>query len=299
MMFLAVLAAAATAIFRVRRASLDGATLAKGMLIAIVTGWLFGRVGLWLDGTARDAGLRILSPTYAAPGSLTYFLLGVCAGLLIFAAIIGRTAWNYFDALAPSTFVALAFAKIGCLFGGCCAGSLCPSALGITYPYGTPAYEHQYRAGKLAVPDNLLRPGEHKDDSPFWGELQVISLQPEFLARRVESAGLPGDSAPRILEGASSHRSLPVWPVPIAVSVTSLALWMAAERVYRASQRPGTTVAFVFAGYGLLRLTFDWFIAQRGSTHFGMTVAQWVGVCALALGAAVYARRAKPAPPEH
>lgn len=299
MMFLAVLAAALTAIVRIRKGHLDGALLAKGMLIAVVAGWVCGRAGLWLDGAARDAGLRILSPTYAAPGSLTYFLLGVCGGLLIFGAIAGKDALHYFDALAPSTFIAVAFAKVGCLLGGCCAGSICPPALGITYPYGTPTYEHQYRTRALSVPGDLLRPGEHKDDSPFWGEFQIMALQPEFLAKRIETAGIPGGSAAAIIESARTERSLPVWPVPLAVSLASFALWIAAEHVSRKSQRPGTTAAFVFAGYGVLRLTFDWFIAQRGATYLGMTVAQWVGLCAIVLGAAIFARGARRAQPSH
>lgn len=299
MVFLAVLSGALTAILRIRRFPLDGSLLAKGMIVAVVVGWLFSRAGLWLDGTARDAGVRVLSPLYNAPGSLTYFLMGVCAGLTGFAAFTGRTAINYMDALAPSTFVALVFAKIGCLLGGCCAGGVCPPALGISYPYGTPAYEHQYRTGAITVPAELIKPGDPNGGTALWGDIQIMTLQPGFLADRVADAGLPRDSANAIAEAARQQHSLPVWPVPVVVSVASFALWIAAEIVFRKSKRPGATVAFVFASYGLLRLAFDWFIAQRGPLYIGMTVAQWVGLCALLLGAAIYARIAMRSRPAH
>lgn len=290
MMFLAAIAGAVSALWRVRRLPIDGPLLTKGMIVALIVGWICGRVGLWLDGTARDAGFRILSPWYQVAGSLTYFLLGVCLGLLAFGAVLGKMAFDYLDALAPSTFIALAFAKIGCLLAGCCAGQPCPGSFGISYPYGSPPYEHQYRNGRLTVPAELVRPVGHEKSSPFWGQMQLIELRPESVAKGLAESGLSRERAAAIIAAAREQHSLPVWPVPVMVSVASLVLWIAAEVVFRTSKRPGVTVAFVFASYGALRLTLDWLIAQRGTLHLGLTLAQWVGLCALMLSAVIFVR---------
>ena len=295
MMFLGVFAGVIAVLLRIRGKPVDGPLLAKAMIAAVVSGWLFGRAGLWLDGTARDAGIRVLSPAYQAPGSLTYFLIGVCAGLLVFAAAVGKAAVACLDAMAPSTFTAMLFAKIGCLLGGCCAGGTCLAPLGIAYPYGSPVYEYQYRTGALAVPPELVRPAAEANGPRLWGHAQTLALEPERFADLLAGAGLSRESAPAMIELARTQRSLPVWPVPIAASAASLALWTAAEFVYRKSKRPGTTLAFVFAAYGALRLTLDWFIALRGARFLDMSVAQWVGTCAIVLAAVIWVRRPQPA----
>jgi len=291
MMFLAVMAALAFIAPRIRYRSLDPALLAKATTIMLIGGWLAGRAAAWLIGSGR--GVEVFSPANRAPGSLTFFLLGASVALVVFLFATGANVFTYVDALAPSAFLGLAVAKIGCLLAGCCAGDVCASVPGITYPYGSLPYEHQYRAELLPVPAGLVR-SEKDSAKPLWPHAQLLTIHPEIIEQLLVEDGLPAARGPEIVARAQVERSLPVLPLPLLVSAAALAGWLLAEVIYRKSQRTGETFAFVLAGYGVIRLTLDWLLPERGVLLLGLSAAQWLGVVALLLSAAIFFHLRRP-----
>jgi phosphatidylglycerol:prolipoprotein diacylglycerol transferase len=53
------------------------------------------------------------------------------------------------DAFAVAIPIGHVFGRIGCLLGGCCFGTLTDSALGVTYPPGSPAFLAHAHAGLI------------------------------------------------------------------------------------------------------------------------------------------------------
>ncbi len=110
---------------------------------------LGSRMGAW---TAHD-WQQVLSGNGLPelPGKTV--LGGVLLAVLVFAAL--RRWWGISfhaaDALVIGLPLAGITARIGCLYAGCCFGVPTGAAHGICYGPGTPAFEHQVRAGLLAA----------------------------------------------------------------------------------------------------------------------------------------------------
>ena len=49
---------------------------------------------------------------------------GVILGMVAYAAVTGQSMWRYGGALVPGLCIGGVIARIGCLFGGCCGGTL-------------------------------------------------------------------------------------------------------------------------------------------------------------------------------
>jgi prolipoprotein diacylglyceryltransferase len=286
---LAVLISLAAVISRIRGRDVQPHVLARAIVITVLAGWVTGRAFPLFSGSSRALGWKTFSPLEAAPSSFTHFAIGASVALLAFSLVRRGDALVYLDALAPSALIGLGVAKFGCLLAGCCAGTVCPPTLGLSYPYGSDAYENQFRSGKLELPDELVRPpGKPDAGSSLWGHVQVLAARPEALARELERAGLNAGDARRIIALAETHRSIPVWPLPVFFGAATLALGVGAEWIYRTWPSPGLTLAYVLAAHGLLRLVFDSLLAYRGYAYAGMTLPQWVGAISLLLGAVVY-----------
>lgn len=287
MMFLAIVTAIATATVRSRKHTLVTSMLAPALTVGLLCGWLFSRVSLVADPAARNVGWRVFSPLQGGGGSLTFFGVGAAIGVLAYLLLRRQPILDFADAVAPSILFAVGIAKIGCLLGGCCEGSVCPAALGITYPYGSIVHEKHLAKDLVAVPADLLRTeADRKDKYRTMGHIQV--LQYESVFAKQEAGDEKGIITPELASRANQYRSLPVWPVPILTSVAAIACGIAAEFIYRKRATQGATFAFVLCAYGAIRLTLDWLLADRAYVFAGLPAAQWAGAFVLLVGLAIY-----------
>jgi phosphatidylglycerol:prolipoprotein diacylglycerol transferase len=80
---------------------------------------------------------------------------GLLGGLAVGMAVsrrFGLTPLTVADLAAPGMLLAAAFGRLGCLFAGCCYGTVCDG--GLSYPAGSHAWKHQLAAG-LIGPQSL------------------------------------------------------------------------------------------------------------------------------------------------
>lgn len=73
-------------------------------------------------------------------------LLGAGTGLLL-TRLLRWPSLRLADALVPAIGVAIAVAKVGCFFNGCCYGLPTDLPWGVTYPYGSLPYLDQFSRG--------------------------------------------------------------------------------------------------------------------------------------------------------
>lgn len=76
------------------------------------------------------------------------FLGGFIGFMILFPILLGKQVSRIavMNEFVPSILIGHAIGRLGCLFGGCCYGK--PSAFGIVYKVGTPAYM-EYGAEKI------------------------------------------------------------------------------------------------------------------------------------------------------
>ncbi|MCC6793556.1 MAG: prolipoprotein diacylglyceryl transferase [Candidatus Hydrogenedentes bacterium] len=287
MMFLAVLVAIGATLVRARARAFDTSELAPALIVGLIGGWVVSRASLLIDPAARNAGWRVFSPLQGGGGSLTYFGIGAAVGVVAFLLVRRQPILVFADAFAPSILLAVGIAKIGCLLSGCCEGSVCTSAFGIAYPYGSIVHEKHFANGIIQVPSDLLRSeAETKSTEHTLGHIQALRYEAAF-ANQDENFRTRAIT-PELVDRAANFRSSPVWPVPIWTSLAAIVCGIAAEFVYRKRIRQGVTFAFALCAYGAIRLSLDWFLAERNYVVVGLSAAQWLGVIALIAGIAIY-----------
>ena len=259
---LAIALGLASLAWRLRASRTSQARLLNAVLFSLLAGWAGSRIAFALlaGDTSVPAWSRLL-PTQSSGMSFTAF--GLFAAPVFVAILWPHRArlLGHLDAVAPSTMAGLAVAKAGCLLAGCCAGAICSSSYGVTYPYGSRPYVQQAASGQIAPPATLRFPSAD-GTLRLMGHVDFLHAvkenPPSELIALAQDQGLTFSELVAI---ADSERSLPVWPVPMAFTVTAAALWIAAEIVYRGSRRTGWTTATVLIGYALIRLAFDPFLA--------------------------------------
>lgn len=103
-----------------------------------------------------DASRFAEDPSAAYQVALTGF--GIYGGLIaavVVSAVGARLAkvdvWRLADAAAPGIALALALAKLACFCEGCCHGVLTGGALGVGFPYGSPAHIAQLLDGSVGL----------------------------------------------------------------------------------------------------------------------------------------------------
>lgn len=282
---LAIAAGLASLAWRLRTSRQPQTPLLAAVLAALITGWAGSRaaVALLAGNSSAPAWSRLL-PTQSSGMSFTAF--GLFAAPVFLAILWTRRSHllEHLDAVAPSTMAGLAVAKAGCLLAGCCAGAICPSLYGVTYPYGSRPYAQQVASGQIAPPPPLLLPPSEGPPRPM-GHIDFLRAvqenPPPELTDLAQSHGL---TFTELFETAQNERSRPVWPVPIAYAVAAAVLWIAAEIVFVRSRRTGWTLAAVLIGYALIRLTLDPFVAHPPQQSTGISLAQIVASGSLLSG---------------
>lgn len=88
-------------------------------------------------------------------GGFVLTILVVCLWLKYAEKVSLR--W-YFDIVAPSAAIGLAFGRLGCFLNGCCFGAVCEHPWGVQFPYGSPASIEQWKGGTpgAELPQQLI-----------------------------------------------------------------------------------------------------------------------------------------------
>lgn len=238
-------------------------------------------------------------------------------GLVVYGALVGAlgaAAWYLWsrrlpllavgDLIAPGMLVGLMWGRIGCFLHGCCFGGLCSvTALGVTFPYPSPPYEHQQAEGVfhglrlrrddaaegwrvVAVEEN----GPAQRAGVRAGEL-VRRINGESLAafaeRRV-SARLFGPRLELVMEDGREVvwtltepplRSRPVYPVQLYSSVhaalLALLLWM----IHPWRRRDGEVFAWMLTLYPVGRF-FEEMVRDDEPGRLGtpLTISQLISL---------------------
>lgn len=169
LLLLAVVCAVGLAVYRGRRLGIDP-ELVMGLCFwifipGIVGARLFYVIEYWpkfyqapatagLADVLRSLGATAAEILNVAQGGLIVYgsLFGGLLGLLGFVRWYKLPLLATCDLMIPSMFLGLAIGRIGCLLNGCCFGGLCDASWAVTFPPGSPPYQHQAEHGQIALP---------------------------------------------------------------------------------------------------------------------------------------------------
>jgi phosphatidylglycerol---prolipoprotein diacylglyceryl transferase len=149
MIFVACMAALATAVLRVRREKIH-----PNVVYELAT-WLFlggviGARGLYVifhPETIHSVGDIVRS---WQGGNVFYgCILGGLTGSLIYCYRHPFPFWAMADAVAPAVAVGIAFGRIGCFLNGCCYGAVSNLPWAVRFPYDTLPWFRQADAGLI------------------------------------------------------------------------------------------------------------------------------------------------------
>lgn len=271
-------------------------------------------------------------PEYASPSPLetakriVNFTQG---GLVVYGAFMGgtvvgvvlavRRGWRVLamaDLIAPSLMVGLAFGRIGCFLHGCCYAGACePGQLTVTFPRGSPPYEHQLARGQLygvtlgvaaagtdaakqSVEVRHVQSGGPAADSGLKAGDVVIGINGRTIAdgppwfpvatgpARVTLQLADGRSVGWDVDGVPS-RSLPAQPVQLYSALHAAALAFLLWAWYPRRRRDGELTALLLTLYPLGRILEELIRDDEpGRLGTTLTISQWVSVLVL-VGAGV------------
>jgi len=193
---------------------------------------------------------------------------------------------RYLDILVIGLMLALAFGRIGCFLNGCCFGKPADLPWAVRFPYRSLAYTSQAEPNparnrplpQLRLPNDFFDAGALKTFDKLSAEQKnMVAVGP--------------------------YRCLPVHPTQIYSSlnaaVLTILLYLFWKRAQKAQQnknsklftRPGSTFAFMFILYGVVRF-FEEFLRDDNPFEFGWwiiykggTISQNLSIYMLILGA--------------
>jgi len=125
-------------------------------LIFYLAALLMGVVGARLLDVATNWGAYASDPSSAwSPGFHGFSLYG---GLLLAAGVGALMArplrvplWRAADSAVPAMTAAIVLMRTGCYLHGCCFGQVTSLPWGVTFPFGSPAWEYQLSTGQTGL----------------------------------------------------------------------------------------------------------------------------------------------------
>lgn len=320
MVTLGVLSGVGLSAYAARRQGLDPEQIYSLAFWMVAAGGIGARlfyvVQYWRDYQRESWGETLREVLNFTRGGLVVY--GALAGALLAATWYVRTRrlplLAIGDLIAPGMLVGLAWGRIGCFLHGCCYGGLCAvTALGVTFPYPSPPYEHQQAEG-LFHGMRLRR----DDSAQGWRVVSVDSTGPAheaglrageliktingesltaFAQRRVP-AQLLGPRLALVMDDGQERiwtltelprRSLPVHPAQLYSSLhaalLALLLWM----IYPFRRRDGEVFAWMITLYPIGRF-FEELVRDDEPGRLGtpLTISQLISVSLLGAAAALW-----------
>ncbi len=207
--------------------------------------------------------------------------IGASTAVLVFVRRYQLPLLALADLIAPSMMLGLAFGRIGCLMNGCCWGGYCDhSALGITFPQGSPPYVDQIKKGTLL--DMQLQP--HPDGTYTVAQIQaggVAQRQGLQVGDMIQQMWFPDEEAfARMRHGETVGRALlsiqlmdgrrvswefqqlpprsaPVYPTQIFSSINAALICLFLWAYYPFRRRDGEVAALLVSVYPVTRILLE------------------------------------------
>lgn len=202
------------------------------------------------------------------------FYGGFISGLLaifIYFRIRKLSLRLYFDILAPSVALGMAFGRLGCFLHGCCWGSACSPDLAwaVRFPYESPPFSRQWDNRLATLPADLI----YVFDDP--GEDYGLAA-PSFLAHP--------DTPLYLRKLAATHRSAPVHPSQIYASIGGFILAVLLHNYFFRRKRHGMVFAMLLVLYPMMRFFEEAIRGDNPHDTLHLTVSQFISIALLVSG---------------
>jgi phosphatidylglycerol---prolipoprotein diacylglyceryl transferase len=219
---------------------------------------------------------------------------------------------RYLDILAIGLMLALAFGRIGCFLNGCCFGRPTNCAVGIHFPYGSPAYQSQ------TSPDPTRNRAKAYLDLPadFFGRFDeqgkwlAASEQDKYWWNLKPYEKLTDEQKQQVSKGP--YRCLAVHPtqfyssaLALLVSLTLYLFWRWGRSFIKNGKAPpalaksGCTFALMFFLYSACRFLLEFIRDDNPFGANGLTISQNMGIGIFLFGFVLLAVFALMKPGEH
>ena len=320
MMLLAVMSAAALAVWRGKRVGIDHELIFSLVFWMLVPGIIGARafyvIEYWPEYawafTKPGGGLVAFlgGVVNVAQGGLVVYgaLLGGLTGLLLFVRKHRLPLLAVCDLITPSIMLGLAVGRIGCLLNGCCFGGECDRAWAVTFPPNAPPYLAQVERGRMygmtlsgdprSAPRVLgVDPGSPADraglkagdrlekinDSKISTTKQAHwALAEAFYGRKPLLIRVEGRPEIKVPAVEPPPRSLPVHPTQLYSSITALVLCLLLLAWSPHRRRDGELLALLLSVYPIARFVME-IIRTDESAVFGtgLSISQNVSLLLL------------------
>lgn len=126
------------------------------LLCSVVGARIFYVVHYW----ERFRGHSVWEMVNLTAGGLEFYggFIGGMVGVLTFLLVKRVSIRLYFDILAPSLMLGMAFARIGCFLNGCCWGAPAPLTMpwAVHFPYASPPQVREWEDRIMTLPAELI-----------------------------------------------------------------------------------------------------------------------------------------------
>ena len=279
MLVIGFLCAMQLAKFLARKSGLDGEVFANACLLGLFTGVLGARLSHVLENLSdftrsdRSIGQNLFEMINISSGGLTYYggFLLAFPTLLIYAAKKKIPLRLGMDIIAPCLMVGLAFGRVGCFLNGCCYGAESNLPWSVEFPYGSYAYEDEYRNGEVTPPSALTY---STDDGGR-------AIYPPLQIKKSGNATLE--------QMASQQHSRPVHPSQLYTTITALLLAAMLVAYYSLPHTPGSVFAMMMVLEGIGRFVLELLRVEPPVLYvhgYGFSLSMVLGV-ALAIGGGI------------
>ncbi len=330
-MVAAVLTGVLLAAYRARRMGIDPEVIYSLAMLMTISGIVGARAFFVIQ----------YWPEFIVAGDIVATLKKIInvpqGGLVVYGAVLGSFpvgVWYLWtrklpplviaDIAAPVMLLGLALGRLGCFMNGCCFGGFCSSAPpAVTFPQGSPPYQHQelmgWRSGvwlkQEASPDKVpiglpappriiigyVGPGSAPEKAGVKVGDEVRSISGKLVASLKDAQEQLRKSGGAIhLEFASGEtkewlmlpppaRSAPVHPAQLYAALDAgllaLLLWM----VYPFRRRDGEVTAIMFTLHPPARFLLEIVrVDEGGQFGTGLTISQWVSIGLFLIGLAMW-----------
>jgi phosphatidylglycerol:prolipoprotein diacylglycerol transferase len=323
MLVLAIVAACALAIYRVRRAGICPDVVVSlafwSFLGGILGARLFYVVEYWDDFAGQPSGQTALAILNLTQGGLVIYG-AIIGGILCGVAFLVTQRLPVLavgDLLAPAIALGLGLGRLGCFLNGCCFGGACDFPWAVRFPAPSPPFQRQVERGeiflhglKLTASESgkpvieSVEPGSAAaaqglrsgDTIETVNNLQVASVDQAIelllacepgtrLRLAIAGKGTVGWTLPRAAE-----KSRPIHPTQLYSTIDGVVLCLFLLAVHPFRRRDGATLAWLLTLYPLSRFLIEIVrIDEPGVFGTGLSIAQVLSIAFLMCAAALWA----------
>ena len=229
----------------------------------------------------------------------------------------------YFDILIPSLAWGLAITRVGCFLNGCCWGSVCVTDAephlqeaavpwAVSFPYGSPAMNQQYKFGQLTLPKELIYTLETGESMPFPRDFiqfalkdngetrrkiealkkakgekavdQVLRFRRGKIAQVERQCALFGLTAQQLADLSALYTSKPVHPSQLYAVVNAFLIsWLLSVMFYY-RKRHGVVFGWFLILYSISRVFLESIRQDNPLDIGGITISQAISTLTFLIG---------------